>query len=278
MPWLASRPIVPFMLTYNKKIRTPLSPNGASIIMPTLFRPLPDRPSLNSFVMSPPKASMFAPSKQASCHPHTAMFLKSLARLGLHHTPPGPLSANALSLDPGPPVTFSQPPVDFQKPRFDMDYYARAGGHKRCHQEHKGSQRSGTGCPQCLQPNAVHPPPTLLGIPVRDDGSATLIQPTLMAPPRVGDSLLPHHPPPLQCPSRPTTLARSQSWHNLRQSSSMFTPPQLTLPITKSHDGVQFLRDRTRQPHFLRMATPLPTETSLAKPARHHVAVRLLFC
>ena len=40
-----------------------------------------------------------------------------------------------------------------------MDYYARAGGHKRCHQEHKGSQRSGTGCPQCLQPNAVHPPP-----------------------------------------------------------------------------------------------------------------------
>ena len=75
-----------------------------------LFRPLPDRPSLNSFVMSPPKASkFFVPSKQASFHPHKAIFLEPLARLQTRHTPPGPLPANALSLVPEPPATFSRP-------------------------------------------------------------------------------------------------------------------------------------------------------------------------
>ena len=167
MPWLASRPTDLFVLTFIVKIRMLLSPHGASIIRPTLLRPLPDRPSLNSFVMSPPKASkFFVPSKQASFHPTWPCFSSPGATPNPSHIPgsslrqcPVPGSWTAGDILSASRWTFGHPGLAWTST-------PGAGGHKQIRTKFAMINHWNTGvvnvqasgCPHCLQPSPVHSP------------------------------------------------------------------------------------------------------------------------
>ena len=247
-----------------------------------------DRPSLNSFRDEPAKGLEVLRSFQAGVIfiPHMAMF--SRAYLWRLQTP----SHTAGVLSPPMPCPWFLDRrrhslsrlVGFRSPCLAWTVTPGAGGHKQVRTKFATINHRNTGAVnvQCRDAHIVSSQSTRPGLvpapttpdPTQDSSTRrrkrnTHLANPLWPPHRLATPFFHIPPPPLRHPSRPTTLARSQPWRNLTQSSSMFTP--LSLPITKSHDSVHFLRARLRQPHFLRMATPLPMETSLANPARHQV-------
>ena len=176
-----------------------------------------------------PGSSSLLPSRQH------ATLLASLVRLVLHRNPPGPVSP-----EPCPWIMDRRRNsivrlVDFQKPRFCLDYYARG-------------RRSQTDPNQpcyhhsCQIKSTRAGPATAPATPVPawySQSKATQAQcSSSRLPCRLHRTQLPH-PRPHRYPSRPTTQARSQPWHNLTQNSSRITLPLCSSLITNSLVGAQ---------------------------------------
>ena len=246
--WLASRPIDRFKQTFGKTTRTLLSPNGTSIIMPTHSSPLArqalcelfhDEPARGLEALRSIQAANMSPGCDSVSFATPRTSLRRSPVLGSWTADEILSAARWISRHPG------------------LDYYARSRWAQTdpYHQplEHRSSQRLRAGCPHGLSPESVHPPRPgfctyhprlcLAFQPEAPQAEQSSSRPQGLPLP-VGDTQLPHPPPPHRYPSRPMQV-RSQPWRNLTQNSLRITPPLCSLLITKSHDGIQLPRART---------------------------------